>query len=290
MIDINSLKLEIDNIKKSKKGEFSAPHKPLLILFILSKIYINPKIKNAFYFDGLKNELTFLLKNFGWSYGVQKPQYPFVFLGSSPNLWITSIKKQDLKDQNNPMLGELYNQFGKLPDDLFDYLIKEKNSLKEIIEYVLLKNWPEDIHSDILNALGLNLDLKYEVKRNPKFAKDVMDAYMCKCAICGQSIRISDVLVGIDACHVKALQYGGNDLITNGIALCKFHHWTLDRGAIGINENFKLEVSDSINGEKVEEHLIKYENTQIFIPRRMINQLDNSNIKWHYEHIFNKKN
>lgn len=288
-MDINSIKFEIDNIKQNKKGDASAPHKPLLLLSILSKIYNNTKIENAFYFEKIKEELTFLLKNFGWSYGVQKPEYPFIFLGSSPTLWVTSIKKEELENRDNPKLRELLNQYGKLPDELFAYVVKEKNVLKEIIEYILLKNWPEDIHNDILAALSLNLDIKYEVKRNSKFVRDVIDAYMSKCAICGQSIRISDVLVGIDACHLKALQYGGNDAISNGIALCKFHHWTLDRGAIGINSNLLLEVSDSINGDKVEEHLIRYENQQIFIPRKEINHLDNNNTKWHYDHIFNKR-
>jgi len=243
-MDINSIKFEINNIKQNKKGDASAPHKPLLLLSVLSKIYNITKIENVFYFDKIKDELTFLLKNFGWSYGIQKPQYPFIFLGSSPNLWVTSIKKEELENRDNPKLSELINQFGKLPDELFEYLIKEKNGLKEIIEYILVKFWPEDIHDDILASLSLNLNIKYEVKRNAKFVRDVMDAYMSKCAICGQSIRISDVLVGIDACHVKALQYGGNDLISNGIALCKFHHWTLDRGAIGINNNLRIEVSD----------------------------------------------
>jgi putative restriction endonuclease len=116
----------------------------------------------------------------------------------------------------------------------------------------------------------------------------VLDAYEKKCAVCHQSIRLDDYLIGIDACHVKPIQHFGDDDITNGIALCKIHHWALDRGAISIDEDMRLLISRKLNGNKLSDYFTNYEKSKIFIPRDNLCSINKSNIDYHNEYIFIK--
>lgn len=50
-------------------------------------------------------------------------------------------------------------------------------------------------------------------------------------------------------------QHGGPCEIPNGLALCAIHHKAFDKGSIGLDENMRMLVSDSVNGEGIVERL-----------------------------------
>jgi putative restriction endonuclease len=124
--------------------------------------------------------------------------------------------------------------------------------------------------------------------RGKMFVEEVLNAYKRKCAVCGQSIRLGDSLIGIDACHLKPLQHFGSDKIDNGLALCKFHHWALDRGAMTISTDFKVLISPKINGGEADRYLISYEGKSIFQPREKEKLIFEGNILYHNAYIFSK--
>lgn len=105
-------------------------------------------------------------------------------------------------------------------------------------------------------------------------------------AICNQSIRLGDALIGIDACHVKPIQHFGDDHITNGIALCKIHHWALDRGAISISENRDLLISPKLNGSRINEYFHEFAQKPIFLPRNSSLHLNEENVRYHRKYVF----
>jgi putative restriction endonuclease len=55
--------------------------------------------------------------------------------------------------------------------------------------------------------------------------------YDHQCAACGLRINIPGVQDGtfVDAAHLIPFAETGNDHPTNGMALCKNHHWAMDR-------------------------------------------------------------
>jgi putative restriction endonuclease len=173
-------------------------------------------------------------------------------------------------------------------DHLYEYLT-------EVVWQLLNEYWTEAYHEEILNNLGLDMfmnehaiSLSKEKRRGRLFVEEVLDAYERQCAICRQSIRLGDTLLGIDACHVKPIQHNGPDLVTNGVALCKVHHWALDRGAIGISEDLKMLASPKLNGSRSDHFFHDYSNTTLFIPRSTDQKLIDENIRYHYTHIFLK--
>lgn len=66
-----------------------------------------------------------------------------------------------------------------------------------------------------------------------KFSDEVREAYKNRCAFCGAKFGgIEGIRSGIDAAHVLAWSKHDLDIVQNGIALCKLHHWAFDAGIL----------------------------------------------------------
>lgn len=284
---------EISSIKTHRSGQVVSLHKPLLLLLALSRFLKNGE--ESFLYDDVEEEMKRLLIDYGLKNSkTVSPQYPFVYLASSSSLWKCSIEKSELNNPNAATRKELLGATGQLTLGFISFL-KEKDHAEQVITTLLHTYWPEAYHSEILETLGI-VDLQsmaaYKANkpqpRDKSFVVDVLDAYERKCAICGYSIRLGDALIGIDACHLKPIQHYGDDLVTNGLALCKMHHWALDRGAISINPNRQVIISEKLNGPKLDDFFILYDHKPIHIPRDNKKHLADANIEYHMEYVFVK--
>src|SRR5688572_23592290 len=69
--------------------------------------------------------------------------------------------------------------------------------------------------------------------RSAAFRRRVLEIYDYQCAACGLRIWMPDrELTFVDAAHLIPFAETRNDHPTNGIALCKNHHWALDQRLI----------------------------------------------------------
>jgi putative restriction endonuclease len=69
-----------------------------------------------------------------------------------------------------------------------------------------------------------------EFGRSPAFRRKILEIYDHQCAACGLRIKLPaayDVSF-IDAAHLIPFSVEPNDHPTNGLALCKNHHWAMD--------------------------------------------------------------
>jgi len=138
----NLLELKSIRIQKGK------PHKPLLILLCLTKILRGHV--NKFTFKEIEKELEDLINIFspeGSNSG--GPQYPFVFLQTSPSIWECSVKKEDLKNPDWPTKKELENAVGNFTDGFLEFFRKNQKEC-----FITLYNYlPEDYHISIQLSL-----------------------------------------------------------------------------------------------------------------------------------------
>jgi putative restriction endonuclease len=93
--------------------------------------------------------------------------------------------------------------------------------------------------------------------RSPAFRRNILDIYDHQCAACGLRIRLpaGANVSFIDAAHLLPWDRYRNDHPTNGLALCKNHHWAMDRHIIAPAPDHRWQVSQVIdprrsNGEK----------------------------------------
>ncbi|ELZ31534.1 restriction endonuclease-like protein [Halorubrum distributum JCM 10247] len=57
----------------------------------------------------------------------------------------------------------------------------------------------------------------------------------------------------MEAAHIYPKSEDGVDAVQNGIALCRFHHWTFDTGWTGVSDNFEIIVRDRPERETYDE-------------------------------------
>jgi predicted restriction endonuclease len=167
-----------------------------------------------------------------------------------------------------------------------DELLKGK-AIGQLLFYdFLFHTYPEKKLKELLIMNETIIQEVQKQRRGRLFVQEVLESYERQCAICGQSIRLGDALIGIDACHVKPIQHFGDDHVTNGIALCKIHHWALDRGAISISEERSILISPKLNGSRINEYFYEFADKSIFIPRNNALHLNEDNVSYHRRYVF----
>jgi hypothetical protein len=85
------------------------------------------------------------------------------------------------------------------------------------------------------------------VLRTRGFRQAVIEAYSCRCAVCGLKINSPDTLIWeVEAAHIVPHRSQGRDDIFNGIAMCHLHHWAFDVGWFTLRDDYKIQTSPRI--------------------------------------------
>jgi len=80
--------------------------------------------------------------------------------------------------------------------------------------------------------------------RSSMFSRSVRRNYDYTCAVCGARRFAPEGRPEVEAAHIYPKSENGADDPRNGIALCKFHHWTFDCGWISLTDDLRTIVKD----------------------------------------------
>lgn len=119
------------------------------------------------------------------------------------------------------------------------------NLIPALARDLLQTTFPETLHEDIANAIGLDLTEKGSAlkdvesvyltgqrkQRNRAFRERVLRAYEYRCCVCGFDLRLGHLPAGLEAAHIQWHTVGGPDIEQNGLSLCALHHKLFDLGA-----------------------------------------------------------
>ncbi len=207
---------------------------------------------------------------------------------SNDGIWqVTSKKDIDTKqDWSDHILLKNETQ-GGFKEEVYAQLSKDRKLIREVAGILLEQNFPETIHQDILHEVGLDFEITGKLIRNPQFRERILRAYEYKCAVCGFNVRLGNVLVAVEAAHIKWHQAGGPDQEENGIALCTMHHKLFDRGVFTISESLQFQVAETAHGtEGFDEWLMRYHGKEIRPPQSPLYRPKDTYIKWHLREVF----
>lgn len=116
-------------------------------------------------------------------------------------------------------------------------------------------------------------DAEVRPGRSSGFRRIILEIYDYQCAACGLRIRLPQIddLTFVDAAHLIPFSdrvQGCNDHPTNGIALCKNHHWAMDRFLIAPAPDRHWQVSRLIEPRRSlgESELHSLEGKPILLP------------------------
>jgi putative restriction endonuclease len=282
MMNSFQLKERINNLSIWKKGDQRAPHKPLLILFALGQLQANkPRFIS---YEVTREKLTELLREFGPLRKSYHPEEPFVRL-KRDGIWLLD-KEANAKSPSNRQLLE-DEVAGGFTQEVYQLLKNDPRLVQEIAHIILDSHFPETIHQDILDAVGLDFTVYTKKKRDPKFREKILRAYGYSCAICGFNVRLAHTLVGVEAAHIKWHQAGGPDTEENGIALCSLHHKLFDRGVFTLTTERRMVVSQDAHGSHgFEEWLMRFNGQVVREPIQSYYYPDQSFLHWHVREVF----
>ena len=282
----------IDRLNVWRRRGEQAPHKPLLLLLALGRL---SQGEQTVPFLECEATLTELLREFGPSRTSYHPEYPFWRL-QKDGLWeVASTQPLSSRQSNtDPTRRQLRagHAVGRLPEEVRNTLLAKPALLAEAAQRLLSAHFPDALHQDILDAVGLSLQQESALRRrrDPKFRTRVLVAYEYRCALCGLDLRIGNVTIALEAAHIRWHQADGPDTEANGIALCSTHHKVFDLGAFTIHTDHRVLVSERVHGSgQFEDVLLRHHGAPINPPVRPEHAPSPDHLIWHRRQVFKEK-
>lgn len=226
------------------------PHKPLLVLLALARLEASGS--SALPWSAAETQLADLIAEFGppsRTGRAQSAAYPFTRLRRD-GVWALD---RDVPDDNLRPLRD-GDVTGHLQPGLEAVLRQRPELVRNVARRLVEAQFPMTVAPDVLAAVGLDPDLVLETsadvvdlverrRRSAGWRAHILEAWDRQCAFCGYDGQLGGVAVGIEAAHVRWFNVGGPDTDDNGMALCSLHHKLFDRGALGLDGGYRIQVS-----------------------------------------------
>ncbi len=247
----------IHAINVNRSGERRAPHKPLLLMFALSRLRNG---QTQIPFTEVDATLTPLLKLYAPPVqGRPQPALPYWHL-QSDGLWtIANADRLPTTAGGFPQMNALRRSTGQLNPELAAALTADPALIDQILQALLEDHFPASLHEDLCAAFGLDLPgqpairetaVNYQRRRrDPAFRDKILRAYEYRCAASGFCAALGGAYFGCEAAHVRWVAYDGPDTVDNGLALEPTMHKLFDAGAWSLTDDRRILVSADLTGE-----------------------------------------
>ena len=249
-------------LKTGSRSGQRLPHKPLLVLLALGRWARGDR--GPIPFADVEKPLTALLQTYGPP-GAGSPQEPFWRLRRDGVWELGGTEHLASPDAVSPPgLRDLRaGVTGRFSQEIRQALDADPGLVNRLARSVLEAHFPPSLQPDIADALGLDLEEPAPAKkkvRDAAFRDRVLKAYGNRCVLCGVKLHLglTPFAVGVEAAHIRWFAYDGPDHVTNGLALCAFHHKAFDLGAFTVEDDLAVSVSEEVNGDG-EDVLLKRE-------------------------------
>ena len=219
------------------------------------------------------------------------PNLPFRYLASD-GFWLPCEANQTSPLRRDIQVSDFGKVFARFTDG-FEYLVAIPENRRLMREALISRYFPH-LRSCVPNIViaipPISLVAEeVEYGRSPAFRRKILSIYDHQCAACGLRIKLpagNDVSF-IDAAHLIPFSESQNDHPTNGLALCKNHHWAMDRKLIAPCPDHHWRVSNVIdprrsNGEK---ELLTLSGQKLLLPQDEAFYPDVEGLKWRCEQL-----
>jgi putative restriction endonuclease len=292
-LDKAALINQIESINVWGRGTERAPHKPLLLLLALASLQRGEARQQPY--GQIEEKLRHLLEEFGPSRRNYHPEYPFWRLQNDGDFWeipqrnaIEAGKGRDVVDKSAAIL-RTYHATGGFAQPIYAWLRSDPTLVQRLVSNILHAHFPPSLHEPLLDAVNMPLaeSIPVRVARDPNFWRTILRIYEHRCAVCGFDGRLGNSSIAINATHVKWAAAGGPDSEENGLALCVLHHRLFERGAIGMDDSYRVLVSQHLHGgTEVMQRVFHYAGTPLRQPQPGSARIAEEYIAWHYSEVF----
>jgi putative restriction endonuclease len=226
------------------------------------------------------------------------PENPFFYL-QTQGFWQAWIEEagRTLPLQTTPLVNQMGKTFARFEGGMA--LILQLPSHRQSLREALIARYFPQLADELPaqegqakeepTAASRVADESAEYGRSPAFRRLILDIYDHQCAACGLRIHLSgekDVSF-IDAAHLIPFSVSRNDHPTNGLALCKNHHWAMDRDIIAPGPDLHWHISPAIdprrsNGER---ELHELSGKSLLLPKDPAFHPDEKGLEWRCDRL-----
>jgi putative restriction endonuclease len=219
-------------------AQHERPHKPVLLLAVLELVDNGADATRVEWSETLRAAFKRSFEIVRQRDDRPNPELPFFHLRSDNGLWAPKIAEagvvRDLAA--TPRVRDMGKVFAELDPELAA-AVGDEHLRAQLKAALVARYFPT--HSDALLGPAVVAeespvaDDEAQPGRSAAFRKKVLEIYAHKCTACGLQVRIGNPPLSlVDAAHLLPFASSHNDHPTNGLALCKNHHWAMDRAFI----------------------------------------------------------
>lgn len=213
---------------------------------------------------------------------------------SRPTKTLKLTKKREwmLTEAGFDIALELLN----IPASNKDFLPTKSYEIQKIVQKLNETKRPKDYNPFDEKKQVVKVS-KETTLRTRGFRHAIIEAYDCKCAVCGLKIYSPDTLSWeVEATHIVPHRAKGKDDIWNGLALCHLHHWAFDVGWFSLLDNYTVQISSQADslpngfGKVGNYEILKSmrNDARISLPKRKEIYPHKNAMNWHRKNIFHQ--
>ena len=296
--------LEKINTQKSKDGRIK-PHKLIMLLSVLDLIVSGEIVDNKIFFSqALIEQFVTYFNVVAKGDDLCQPGPPFFHLRSS-DFWNLKVKhgKELTYSKLSTSGGGVKRIFDNIDyaymkPEYYNLLLNQehRNTIrnlilnkyftsqeqKKLIEQIKINSESISYANQLLESNTDNINVSSNnMVRDIAFRRVILRAYDMQCAVCGFRVIFPTISSPIDAAHLIPWSISHNDNPTNGIALCKLHHWAVDSHLISPTNDMKWKVSTVLDPRRNSENQITlFDALDILLPREPNYYPSEDSIEW----------
>lgn len=281
-------------IKYQAPSGARAPYKPLLMLWLIGRVMTGGG--SAVTFREAEEPLAGLLAPHAIASSTPQPAIPFAALASDSELWSVNLASGvdfgsvPWPSRRNARFLRDESATGHLAPRFFAAL-GDGGVRDRVVNELLFSEFPEALHRHILAEVGLAHHVPlHRPADDPEFRRRIMRAYDMRCAMCGFGVAIGSqsLTIGLETAHIKMPSKGGPHEVDNGLLLCNGHRTMFDWGALGIDTERRICVSEAVVAATVAEgaSLLSLQHRPIRCSHRTEDRPSREYTEWHRANIF----
>lgn len=269
------------------------PHKPLLLLAVFDLIDEGIATPDRIpWCRELRDRFTARFEIVRKHDDQNSPENPFFYLRKDGFWQATRHGSHGIESlQSQPLVGDMGQVFARFTDG-FEFLVAIPENRRKMRQALVARYFPH--HASVLLGAAAGpvtplpvtkvADDELEYGRSPAFRRKILEIYDHQCAACGLRIKlpVAQDLSFIDAAHLIPFAESRNDHPTNGLALCKNHHWAMDRHLIAPCPDHHWHVSTVLDPRRStgEKELIALSGKSLLLPQDEAFHPDVEGLNW----------
>lgn len=308
--DLKALEAQLAGMRRYRTAEDLKPHKLLMILVVLDLFDAGEARDNKIFYDpGLVERFSTYFNAVARQGDWCQAAPPFFHLRST-GFWKHKPLhgREDeycrLKTSGGGSKRILDNIDYAFLDDWAFAVVSEPEQRQALRRFIIETFFlPEDqikiwkvveeqsriaVHEAFLES-GVMAETTGEVApavRNAAFSRVIRRIYDYQCAMCGLRIIGADGSIPVDAAHLIPWRVSRDDSPSNGMALCKLHHWALDVNLVAPTADLKWAVSRLLDRRRnSERELTRFHRLPVLLPKERGNWPRIEAISWRFARL-----